>query len=73
MPQRVVRVILEGHPRSRVPLGVLLTKALLGVRPEPQLLTFTELHKQDVCGVWKFQERKWKKHPGFKLKPEEIA
>ena len=49
VPQSVVRVVLEGHPRRRVPLGVFLTEALLGVRSEPELLTFTELHQQNVC------------------------
>lgn len=51
MPQRVVRVVLEGHPRRGVPLGVLLAEALLGVRPEPQLLALTKLHQYDVYGV----------------------
>lgn len=48
VPQCVVRVILEWNPRRRVPLGVLFTEALLGVRSQPKLLTFTELHQQDV-------------------------
>lgn len=50
MPQRVVRVILEGYTCCGVPLGVLLAKALLGISSESQLLALPQLHNEDVCG-----------------------
>lgn len=46
--QRIIWVILEGHPCCRVPLGVFLAEALLGVRSESELLTLSELNQQDV-------------------------
>lgn len=46
--QCVIWVVLEGHSCCRVPLGVLLAEAFLGVRSEPELLTFTKLYQQDV-------------------------
>lgn len=50
MPQRVVRVILEGYACCGVPLGMLLAKALLGISSESQLLALPQLHDEDVCG-----------------------
>lgn len=49
MPQCIVWVVLEWHPSSWVPLGVLFPKAFLGICPESQFLTFTKLHEQNVC------------------------
>lgn len=45
----VVWVVLEAHPRGRVPLGVLLAEPFLCVRSQLQLLTFPQLHYQDLC------------------------
>lgn len=48
VPQRVVWVVLKGHPCCGVPLGVLLAEALLGVGSQLQLLALPQLHNQDV-------------------------
>lgn len=50
VPQGIVGVIFESHPRSRVPLGVFLAKALFGVGAQPQLLALPQLDDEDVCG-----------------------
>lgn len=43
--ESIVWVVLEGHARRRVPLGVLLPEAFLGVGPEPQFLAFAKFHQ----------------------------
>lgn len=51
VPQSVVWIILKRHPCSWVPFSVFLTKAFLGVCPEPQFLTLAKLHQQNVFVV----------------------
>lgn len=51
VPQSIIWVVLKGHPGCWVPLGVFLPKTFLSVCAEPQFLTFTKLHNQNVCIV----------------------
>lgn len=50
MPQGIVGIVFKRHPRGRVPLGMLLAKALLGIGAQSQLLALSQLDDEDVCG-----------------------
>lgn len=50
VPQGIVGIVFKSHPRSRVPLGMLLAKALLGIGAQSQLLALSQLDDEDVCG-----------------------
>lgn len=63
VPQCIVRVVLKGHPRRGVPLGVLLAEALLGVGSESQLLALAKLHEKNVCAFGGKDDIKWLHQP----------
>lgn len=49
VPQGIVWIVFKSHPCSRVPLGMLLAKALFGIGSKSQLLALSQLDDEDVC------------------------